>query len=83
MKSIGNKLVALLDVKSIVTIILTVIFGYLSYKDKISSDQFLMVFTMVISFYFGVQTEKKTGASSRAATDTVSSEQSVKTTKAK
>jgi hypothetical protein len=81
MKSLGNKLVALLDVKSIVTIILTLIFGYLSYQDKISSDQFLMVFTMVISFYFGVQTEKKT--SSRTTSDIVSSEPAVKTTKIK
>lgn len=81
MKSLGNKIVALLDVKSIVTIILTLIFGYLSYHDKISSDQFLMVFTMVISFYFGVQTEKKT--SSRTTSDTVSSEPAVKNAKAK
>ena len=83
MKSIGNKIVALLDVKSIVTIILTIIFGYLSYQDKISSDQFLMVFTMVISFYFGVQTEKKTSSSSRTAVDSLPSEQSIKTTKVK
>lgn len=54
-----NKLVSLLSVKSIVTIILTVVFAYLSVKRAISGEQFLMIFTTVIAFYFGTQHEKK------------------------
>ena len=50
----------LIDVKSHVTLILTAVFAVLSVKGNISSDQFLTVFTVVISFYFGIQYEKKT-----------------------
>ena len=50
----------LIDVKSLVTLILTAVFAVLSVKGNISSDQFLTVFTVVISFYFGIQYEKKT-----------------------
>lgn len=49
----------LLSVKSIVTILLTAVFCYLSITGKILSDQFMTVFTVVIAFYFGTQVEKK------------------------
>ena len=55
-----EKLAKLLTVKSIVTIILTTIFAYLSVVGRVSGEQFLMIFTTVIAFYFGTQTEKKT-----------------------
>lgn len=51
----------LIDVKSLVTLILTAVFAVLSVKGNISSDQFLTVFTVVISFYFGIQYEKTKG----------------------
>ena len=41
----------LLTVKSIVTIILTVIFSVLSVNDRISGEQFLNIFSVVIAFY--------------------------------
>jgi hypothetical protein len=47
-----------LSVKSIVTIILTLVFAYLSVLRLVSADQFLTVFTVVIGFYFGTQAEK-------------------------
>lgn len=53
-----EKLVKLLSVKSIVTITLTVVFAVLSGKGKISSTEFLTIFTMIVSFYFGTQVEK-------------------------
>jgi len=53
-----NKLAKLIDVKSIVTLILTTVFAILSAKGSLSSDQFLTVFTTVIAFYFGIQHEK-------------------------
>ena len=55
----GKKLAKLIDVKSIVTFVLTGVFAYLSIIGVISGEQFLTVFTMVISFYFGTQTGKK------------------------
>lgn len=55
----GKKLAKLIDVKSIVTFVLTGVFAYLSVIGVISGDQFLTVFTMVVSFYFGTQTGKK------------------------
>lgn len=52
------QLAKLIDVKSIITIILTVIFAVLAIKGDVMSSEFLSVFTMVIGFYFGVQHEK-------------------------
>ncbi len=49
----------LLTVKSIVTLILTCVFAYLSVVGRISGDQFLTIFVVVIGFYFGTQYEKK------------------------
>lgn len=60
-ESIVNRLLKLLAVKSIVTIILTAVFAYLSISGHVSTDQFLTVFTVVIAFYFGTQAEKKSG----------------------
>ena len=48
----------LIDVKSIVTLVLTAVFAILSLNGKISSEQFQTVFTVVISFYFGTQYQK-------------------------
>lgn len=56
---ITNQLARLIDVKSIITIILTVIFAVLALNGSVMSSEFLSVFTMVIGFYFGVQHEKK------------------------
>lgn len=53
-KRLGN----LLTIKSIVTLILTVVFAYLTWTGGVSADQFLTVFTVVIAFYFGTQAEK-------------------------
>lgn len=48
----------LLKVKSIVTVILTIVFAYLSIAGKISGEQFLTIFSVVIAFYFGTQYQK-------------------------
>lgn len=58
-EAIVNRLLKLLCVKSIVTIILTAVFAYLSVNGKVSTEQFLTVFTVVIAFYFGTQAQKK------------------------
>ena len=51
----------LLTVKSIVTILLTVIFAYLAIVGRISGEQFLTIFSVVIAFYFGTQYQKNSG----------------------
>lgn len=53
-----ERLTRFLTVKSIVTIILTVVFAYLSVAGMVAVDQFLTVFTVIIAFYFGTQSEK-------------------------
>lgn len=53
-----DRLAKLIDVKSIVTIILTVVFSLLAVTGKVQSDQFLTVFTVIIAFYFGTQAQK-------------------------
>lgn len=54
-----KKLAKLLDVKSIVTLVLTAVFSYLAIIGVIVADQFMTVFTVVISFYFGTQVGKR------------------------
>ena len=54
-----ERLSKLLTVKSIVTIALTLVFCALSVVGVVSGEQFLTIFTVVISFYFGTQSEKK------------------------
>ena len=53
-----RKLSKLIDVKSIVTLFLTFIFGVLALKGSVTADQFLTVFTTIIAFYFGTQYQK-------------------------
>lgn len=54
-----DKLAKLIDVKSIITLVLTGVFATRTVKGDISADQFLTIFTVVISFYFGTQHEKR------------------------
>ena len=53
-----NRLANLLTVKSIVTIVLTAVFSALALRGTISGTEFLTIFTTIIAFYFGTQTEK-------------------------
>ena len=58
-KLIVERLLKLICVKSIATLVLTGGFTILALRGWITSDQFLTIFTVVISFYFGTQKEKK------------------------
>ena len=49
----------LIDVKSIVTLVLAAVFAYLAVVGKITAEQFITIFTVIISFYFGTQVTKK------------------------
>ena len=59
MDALRERLGKLLAVKSIVTIVLTGVFAYLTCTGGVTADQFLTVFTVVIAFYFGTQAEKR------------------------
>lgn len=54
-----QRLSQLISVKSIVTLVLTAVFAYLSIAGRISGQEFLTVFSVVIAFYFGTQYQKK------------------------
>lgn len=53
-----DKIAKLINVKSIVTILLTCVFAYLAVDKVITGQEFLTIFTVIISFYFGTQSEK-------------------------
>lgn len=54
-----ERLQKLLTVKSIVTIVLTILFAVLAVKGTINSQEVMTIFTVVISFYFGTQAKKE------------------------
>ena len=56
--TIKERLAKLIDVKSIVTFIITITFCVLAFKSVITGDQVNNVFMMVISFFFGTQAAK-------------------------
>ena len=59
MKEIWREIVGnLLTVKSIVTLVLTVVFSVLAVTNRIDGGQFLNIFSIVIAFYFGTQHQK-------------------------
>ena len=67
MKDILMKRAAkLLSVKSIVTIALTAVFAVLALRNDVTGQDFLTVFLMVISFYFGTQSQKPQGGGDNA-----------------
>lgn len=58
MDKIYKRLANLISVKSIVTIILTGVFSYMAVADRISGQEFLTIFAVIIAFYFGTQSQK-------------------------
>lgn len=54
-----ERLSKLLTIKSIVTMLLTLVFCYLAVKGKITAELFMTVFVTVIGFYFGTQAKKE------------------------
>ena len=58
MEKMWNNLAALLKVKTVVTLVVTLVFGILALCGKIRPEDVMIVISMVISFYFGTQHEK-------------------------
>lgn len=59
MENILKNVAALLKVKTIVTLIVTLVFAILALCGTISADNVMIIISMVVSFYFGTQHEKK------------------------
>ena len=57
-ENIFKRLAALCSVKSIVTIVLTSGFLYGFIVNKISGQEFMTIFSVIIAFYFGTQSQK-------------------------
>ena len=54
---VKRRLAHLLSVKSIVTLVLTAVFGYMAVAEQISQD-FMTIYAVIIAFYFGTQSQK-------------------------
>ena len=52
-KRVGN----LMSVKSLVTLVLTVVFAVMALRGEVNQD-FMTVYTVIIAFYFGTQLER-------------------------
>ena len=59
-----KNIAALIKVKTIVTLVVMAVFVILSLRGDISSDNAMIIISMVVSFYFGTVSEKKGGGSS-------------------
>lgn len=57
MEIIRKRIANLLSVKSLVTIVLTIVFAYMAVIGKISQD-FMTIYAVIIAFYFGTQSQK-------------------------
>lgn len=61
-----KQLAKLIDVKSLVTLTLTAVFAALALRGELTAEQFLTIFTVVMSFYFGTQYQKSKEAKTDA-----------------
>lgn len=68
---IGKRIAKLIDVKSIVTLTLTIVFAILT-MNNILSTEFITIYTVIIGFYFGTQ---KTKAETTQNVEAVASEE--------
>ena len=58
LKLFWQKIVKLIDVKSIITFALTAAFIYLAVKGEVKPEVFMTIYTVVVGFYFGTQYDK-------------------------
>ena len=54
-----KNIASLIKVKTIVTLVVISIFAVLSLRGDITPDNAMIIISMVVSFYFGTQAEKK------------------------
>lgn len=56
-EEIVKRVANLLSVKSLVTLVLTVVFAYMAVTGQISQD-FMTIYAVIIAFYFGTQAKE-------------------------
>lgn len=54
-----KNIASLIKVKTIVTLVVIAVFAVLSLRGDIEPDNVMIIISMVVSFYFGTQHEKK------------------------
>ena len=59
MKKLVENLANLVKVKTIVTLVVVAVFAVLAMRGTISADNVMIIISMVVSFYFGTQHEKR------------------------
>lgn len=59
MNNLWKNIAALIKVKTIVTLVVIVVFATLALTGKLDSSDVMHIVTTVIAFYFGTQIEKK------------------------
>ena len=59
MPELVKNLAALIKVKTIVTVVVIAVFAVMALTGKIKPDNVMIIVSMVVSFYFGTQTDKK------------------------
>lgn len=64
-----EKLVKLIDVKSIMTLLLTLVFCILALCGVISGQEFITIFTVIVGFYFGTQSQKSGATAPQPSTE--------------
>lgn len=62
MKSVLENIASLIKVKTFITVAVVSVFLALSMRGDISPDQIVTLTGMVVSFYFGTQSEKRSGS---------------------
>lgn len=59
MNEICSKLAKLINIKSIISLMLTFVFCWMALSGLVTSELFITIFATVIAFYFGTQTIKE------------------------
>ena len=59
MKELLKNLANMIKVKTVVTMVVIAVFAILALRKDISADNAMIIISMVVSFYFGTQHEKK------------------------
>ncbi len=58
MKEFLNKILKILEVKSIISIIITLVFAYLAVKQILNGESVMIIITLVLKYFFDYQNNK-------------------------
>ena len=67
-QTIIKRVANLLNVKSLVTLVLTAVFAVMALREAISQD-FMTIYAVIIAFYFGTQSQKVQDVAADSAMD--------------